>query len=171
MASPLLVWLIVESKFRAALVVVILAGLTDWFDGYSARKLHLSAKFGVILDPLADKILLVTLFVVLGLQRLIPLWLLMAAVLRDLVIVTGSLLLRIYRNRRKFVPRILGKVSTFFQIVLVFLVLVHAAFPYQWILWLMITAVILATFFTVASGLDYIRLGIQMARQPPLENE
>jgi cardiolipin synthase len=171
LASPLLVWLIVQSRFRTALLAALLAGLTDWFDGFAARKLNAGARFGVILDPLADKVLLVTLFIVLGVEGLIPLWLLIIAVCRDLVIVTGSLLLRILRNRRRFVPKMLGKVSTFFQIILVLLVLVQAAFPHQLFLWLQETAVVLTTVFTVLSGLDYVRLGIQMARLPALQTE
>lgn len=170
-ASPLLVWLIVQSRFRSALFIVLVAGLTDWFDGFAARKLSPGAKFGVILDPLADKILLVTLFIVLGVQGLIPFWLLVVAICRDLVIVTGSFLLRIFRNRRRFVPKTLGKVSTFFQIVLVLLVLVEAAFPYELFSWLERTAVVLTTVFTVLSGIDYVRLGIQMTRLPALRSE
>ncbi len=62
-------------------------------------------------------------------------------VVRDLVIVTGALLLRILRNRREFKPSMMGKVSTFFQIVLALLAVVYAAFPYQFIEWLKITGV------------------------------
>jgi cardiolipin synthase len=171
LASPILVWLIVEGRFRSALLVVLFAALTDWFDGFAARKINPGGKFGVILDPLADKVLLVTLFVVLGVQGLIPLWLLITAVCRDLVIVTGSLLLRIFRNRRRFPPKILGKVSTFFQIVLVLLVLVDAAFPHEFFLWLVYAAVVLTTVFTVLSGLEYVRIGIQMTRLPALRND
>ena len=171
LSSPLLAWLIVQSRFRTALIVVLVAGLTDWFDGFAARKLSPGAKFGVIIDPLADKVLLLTLFIVLGVQGLIPLWLLALSVCRDLVIVTGALLLRILRNRRRFVPKTLGKVSTFFQIVLVLLVLVQAAFPHQLFFWLEETAVVLTTVFTVLSGLDYVRLGIQMACLPALQTD
>lgn len=162
-ASPIVAWLVLESRFREALALVFLAGVTDWLDGFTARRLGASGRLGVILDPLADKILLVTLFVVLAVARLVPLWLLILTIGRDLVIVVGAFLLRVFRDVRRFTPSVLGKVSTFFQIVLVLLVLMNAAFPYQLIFWLEVTAIVLSTLFTAWSGIDYVRLGIRMA--------
>ena len=120
----------------------------------------------MILDPLADKILLVVLFIQLALTNLIPLWILLLALIRDVVIVVGALLLRAFRNIRRFFPSVLGKVSTFFQIMLVLMVLLDAAFPHPIFRALRITAVLLAALFTALSGLDYVRRGIEMARQP-----
>jgi len=169
MAAPVLAWLILRARFREALALVLLAGLTDWLDGFTARLLKVTGNLGVILDPLADKVLLVTLFFALTALSLIPVWLLILVVARDLVILGGALLLRIVRNIRQFSPSTLGKVSTFFQIVFVLLVLLHTSFPYQLLLWLQITALALTSFFTALSGLDYVRQGIQMAsgRQLP----
>jgi cardiolipin synthase len=168
----LLAWLLLKGEFRLSLTLVAVAGITDWLDGFSARKLGVTGKVGVVLDPLADKALLVTLFLALGVLRLVPLWMLGLAIGRDLVIVFGSLLLRIFRNRRRFVPSILGKISTFFQIVFVLLVLIRAAVPpYAWLLWLEIVALILTAVFTAASGLDYVLKGITMTRQPPVPDE
>lgn len=164
--SPVLVWLLIESKFKEALGLVLFAGLTDWFDGFTARKVGASGRLGVVLDPLADKTMLVALFVTLGFLGLIPAWLFALVVARDVVIVTGSALLRMFRNIRKFVPSILGKISTFFQIVYVLLVLLHAAFPMELLLTLQKIALICTTVFTFASGFGYVRLGIRLARQP-----
>jgi len=171
-ASPLLAWLLIRHEFRLGLFLVALAGVTDWLDGFFARKLGVTGKMGVVLDPLADKTLLVTLFVALGFLGLVPFWVLALTIGRDLVIVGGSLLLRIFRNRRRFIPTILGKISTFFQICFVLLVLIHAAAPdYRWLLWLEAASLVLTAIFTSASGLDYIRKGIIMTRQPPVPNE
>ena len=159
-SSPIVAWLLLGSRFREALALVLFAGLTDWFDGYAARKLGAGGNLGTVLDPLADKILLVTLFVVLGVLHLIPFWLLALAVGRDLVIVTGALLLRIFRNRQRFVPSLLGKISTFFQIVFVLLVLVAASFPNPPFCWLRNIALVLTSVFTTWSGLDYVHRGI-----------
>jgi cardiolipin synthase len=167
-SSPILVWLLLQHRFRAALLLTLVAGLTDWFDGYAARRIRTAggtAGIGVLFDPLADKALLVTLFVALGVLRLIPFWMLGLAIGRDLIIVGGALLLRIFRGKQRFVPSTLGKVSTFFQIVLVLLVLLEAAFPYQLFQWLSYLALLLAAIFTALSGLDYIRLGIRIARR------
>jgi cardiolipin synthase len=170
-ASPLLAWLLVKHEFRLSLLLVALAGVTDWLDGYAARKLGVTGKVGVVLDPLADKTLLVTLFLALGVVHLVPLWMLALAIGRDVVIVFGSLLLRIFRNRRRFVPTILGKVSTFFQIVFVLLVLIRAAVPHIWLLWLETVALIITAILTATSGIDYIRKGIVMTRLPPVPDE
>ena len=162
-AAPFAAWLLAEARYREALAVVIIAGLTDWLDGFAARHLNAAGKTGVVLDPLADKILLVTVFVELAVIHLIPLWMLLLALIRDVVIVTGALLLRLLRDVRKFLPSMLGKVSTFFQIMLVLTVLLDAAFPQPVFQLLRVAALILAALFTTLSGLDYIRRGIAMA--------
>ena len=166
--APVLILLLLRSQFKAALGVVLLAGLTDWFDGFAARRMGTSGRAGVILDPLADKTLLVTLFVTLGVLGLLPGWMLALAVGRDLVIVIGAALLRIFRNIRKFTPSILGKVSTFFQIVFVLLVLIDAAFPNRLFRGLMDIALVCTAVFTFASGYGYVRLGIRLARRPAI---
>lgn len=168
-AAPFVAWLLYAGRFREALVLLLAAGLTDWLDGYAARKLGISDRLGIVLDPMADKILMVVVFVSLGLLGLIPWWLFVMVVVRDLVIVAGVLLLRILRNRRQFLPTMMGKVSTFFQIVLALLAVVYAAYSYQWLDWLKFTGVILTAIFTLLSGLDYVRQGIEMARLPALE--
>ena len=167
-AAPAAAWLLAQGRYREALALVILAGLTDWFDGWTARKLKASGKAGVIFDPLADKILLVVLFIQLAIIHLIPLWMFVLALVRDLVIVIGALLIRIFRNVRKFVPSTWGKVSTFFQIMLVLMVLLDAAYPHPVLHFLRLTALALSALFTTVSGIDYIRRGIIMARQPAL---
>ncbi len=178
LAAPLVVWLLSTGSYRWALFLLFAAGISDWVDGYTARKLHVNDRFGrtlkherlgVVLDPLADKVLLVVVFVAMGWLRLMPFWLFVLVVGRDLVIVTGALLLRLLRNRREFRPSTLGKVSTFFQIVVAVLCVVEAAFPHPLALWLKTTGVLLTAIFTLLSGLDYVRQGIEMARLPALE--
>ena len=143
-----------------------MAGVTDWFDGFTARKLRVSDRVGVFLDPLADKVMLVTLFVVLAAIHLISGWMLGLVLGRDLVIVSGAGLLRAFRGYHRFLPSTLGKISTFFQIVLVFLVLTRAAYPFGFLEVLESLAVLLCAFFTASSGLDYVRRGIEMTRRP-----
>ncbi len=169
-AAPLVAWLLYVESFRNALFLLLAAGLTDWLDGYAARKLRVSAKLGMLLDPLADKVLLVTVFVAMGLLGLVPFWLFILAAARDLVIVTGVVLLRMLRNRREFRPSTLGKYSTFFQILLGLLSLVYAAYPHPLLWGVKETSVIWAALLTSLSGLDYVRQGIEMARQPAAES-
>jgi cardiolipin synthase (CMP-forming) len=164
-AAPVLTWLVLEGRFRESLALILIAGLTDWFDGYVARRLKVTGQTGVVLDPLADKLLLVTLFIVLAAVRLIPWWLFSLVMGRDLTIVIGALLLRIFRNVRKFTPSLLGKISTFFQIVFVLLVLLHASEPSSFFFYLKQIAFGLTSLFTLLSGIGYVRLGIRLARR------
>lgn len=142
------------------------AGLTDWFDGFAARRLGATGALGIVLDPLADKILLVTLFVALTLAGLVSTLLLFLVLGRDLVIVLGALLIRMFRGVRRFLPSTLGKVSTFFQIMFVLMVLLYAGFPHRVFFWLETTAIILMVVFTIWSGVDYVRRGAELARFP-----
>lgn len=162
-AAPILAALILGTRFREALALAILAGLTDWLDGWAARKLG-SGPSGAILDPLADKILLVTAFVTLTMAGLIARPLLYLVIGRDLVIAAGALLLRIFRNVRRFAPSPLGKASTFFQIVFLLMVLLCSVFAHWLLLGLRTAALILTLLFTVLSGVDYVRRGVGMAR-------
>jgi cardiolipin synthase len=162
--SPLLVWLLLQHRFREALLLVLLAGLTDWFDGFAARRLGAAGSTGAVLDPLADKALLVTLFVVLGVLYLIPRWLVELVIGRDLVIVVGSLLLRAFRGKQRFVPSLVGKISTFFQIALVVAVLIEASWPNAFFSWLTGFGFVSNAILTTVSGLGYVLLGIRLAK-------
>jgi cardiolipin synthase (CMP-forming) len=162
-ASPFVVWLLAQRRFRLALWVILAAAVTDWLDGFAARRLGVSGQFGVVLDPLADKVLLAAVFLTLGAIGLIPLWMLMLVIARDLVIVTGALLLRICKSVRRFRPSAVGKVSTFFQVVLVLLVLILAAYPLAAFSALARAALFSSAFFTILSGILYVRKGVLMA--------
>lgn len=166
-SSPVLAWLIVELRFREALALVLLAGVTDWLDGFSARQLGVTGNVGMVFDPLADKAMLTTLFVTLAYVHLIPIWLSILVIGRDAVIVAGALLLRIFRSVRRFLPSRLGKISTFFQIALVLLVLLRAAFADSIFVPLARAAIGLGAVFTIASGADYVRNGLRMACRVP----
>lgn len=162
-ASPFVVWLLLRSRFEEALLITVVAGATDWLDGFLARRLRASGKLGAVLDPIADKTLLVTLFLTLGYVRLIPAWLILLVVARDVMIVVGALLLRSLRNVRQFLPSPLGKVSTFFQIVLVLVVLLEICYKIRTLFWLQRAAFASVALFTVASGADYAQRGVMMA--------
>ena len=167
--SPVMAFYLLKREFRTVLVIVVLAGISDGLDGYAARKLGVKGETGVILDPLADKAMLVTLFVVLGVIGAIPFWLLALVIGRDLTIVGGAVLLRTLRGLKGFRPTRVGKFSTFFQIILALLVLLQLSFPHFFVLFLERMAVGLTAIFTTLSGLDYIRKGCQMAGWIPAE--
>ena len=165
--APVFAWLVVKQRFSSAMLVGIFAGVTDWLDGYAARKLKVRTETGTYLDPAADKTLLVVAFLSRGGARQIPAWLVALVMGRDLVIVVGVVLLWKFRGRTDFPPLLSGKVSTFFQIVTVVLVLLSAVFPGRLLFVLRFLGFVCTAFFTALSGINYIRRGIEMTRRQP----
>lgn len=95
LAVPLAVWLVVRGWYEAALWLFLLAGLSDAADGWLARRLGQVSRLGSLLDPVADKALLVSVFIALGVRDLLPAWLVILVVFRDVLIVSGWLLRQI----------------------------------------------------------------------------
>ncbi len=166
LSAPLLGWLVIEHRFGIALLATLAAGATDWLDGWAARHWSHPSKIGLYLDPLADKAMLVTLFLCCGPAGLIPVWVVCLVMGRDAVILIGSLLVRLIKGPKRLLPLVVGKVSTFFQILSVLMVLIHGIFAYEWLRVLKDLALAETAFFTGLSGLAYIRKGIAIAHEP-----
>ena len=113
------VYLLVDQEFGWALALFAAAGISDGLDGFLAKHYGWQSRLGGILDPLADKILLVCCFLVLGAHGLIPLWLVLAVIFRDLVIVSGALLYNYRVAEVEAAPILMSKINTALQIVLV----------------------------------------------------
>jgi len=158
--APAIVILLVYRHTGAALITFLVAGLTDALDGFFARSRRQRTELGGILDPLADKALLGSAFVALGILGNLPLWLVIIGVSRDTILVGGALILHIQTGRLGNPPSALGKVTTLLQLVTVLLAmgadlrpsLAPALSPVVWA-----TAAA-----TVLSGLHYV---VQGARQ------
>lgn len=149
----------VEGNYLWAAVIFALAGLSDALDGALARWLSARSLLGTYLDPIADKALLVTAYIVLswpgeGGVR-IPLWLTVLALSRDVLIVLVALLLYLGAGIREFAPSLLGKATTVVHILTVGLVLVANLVPIPEV-WVSL-CFYLALVLTVLSGLDYLR--------------
>lgn len=152
---PVTIWLIVRHQLAAAFWVFVVAGLTDAADGFLARRMGGVTKLGAYLDPLADKALLVGIYVTLSIGGYLPLWLVLLVAFRDLVIVGGALLIHALTHRLEIRPLIVSKLNTGMQIVLAALVLAAPAFALD--LALLIDIAIHATAITtVASGMAYV---------------
>lgn len=154
-AVPGMVLLLREQAFDLAFYLFVLAGVTDGLDGFIAKRFGFVTRLGAILDPLADKLLLVTSFVMLANQEILPFWLPVVVVFRDLLIVSGYLVLQMLQETVQIKPTGISKVNTFLQISLVSAVLVDQA---AWLdlgpgLEIMILAVLVTT---VTSGLHYV---------------
>lgn len=131
LAVPLIVWLIVQGEYRVALLVVAAAGASDAIDGFIAKRYGLGSELGAYLDPIADKLMLVAIYVALGVRDLMPAWLVIAVVSRDVLIV-GAVMLSWQVDRPvTMAPHIVSKANTLVQIVFACSVLAAVAFGLQ----------------------------------------
>ena len=124
-AVPVLILFLYEGRYGAALAVFVLAGITDGLDGWIAKRFKCVTRLGSILDPLADKILIVSTYVMLVLAGDLPFWLILLIGFRDLGIIAGVLVLNTLNGHVQMQPSLLSKVNTFLQISLVILVMVE----------------------------------------------
>lgn len=156
--------LLVSEQFGWALLVFLLAGISDGVDGFLAKHYGWRTPLGGILDPLADKALLISCFLVLAAMGLIPLWLTLAVLFRDLVIVSGGVLYHYLIEEVQAAPTKLSKLNTVVQLVLVVVVIANAGpLPLPPILVETLIWSCLAT--TVLSGALYVVLWSTMARR------
>ncbi|MEW8014114.1 MAG: CDP-alcohol phosphatidyltransferase family protein [Candidatus Sedimenticola endophacoides] len=149
------VWMLLEQRFGWALVLFFIAGVSDGLDGYLAKRNGWESRLGGLLDPLADKVLLVSSFLSLALIGVVPVWLVLLVILRDLVIVTGALVYHYRIAELEAVPSMLSKINTTAQIILVLSVVLDRGLlvlPQ----WLIVSLVWVVCLTTIASGLDYV---------------
>lgn len=162
---PFIIIHVVAGHYTWALGLFILAGFSDGFDGLLARKLKQQTLLGQYLDPIADKLLLSTMFLVLSIVRKIPWKFTVLVFSRDIGILAVSALLFTIVGLRDFRPSIFGKANTFAQVAAVFFVLWLQIDPVRWI-WIARTTLLRAVFaFTILSGVHYVLLVGQRLRK------
>ena len=165
---PIFVILVVYNHLGWAFSIFILAGVTDGLDGLMARLLQQKTSLGAYLDPIADKLLLTSSFVVLsirglGLPNVVPLWLTILVISRDVILIASALIIIISTGHRNFSPSIYGKATTCFQILTIVVVLfLNYRFMTPELLYLLylITGAV-----TVFSGLHYVYRGKKMVSE------
>jgi cardiolipin synthase (CMP-forming) len=161
---PFIVIELVDGRYSRALILFVIAGFSDGLDGLLARKLHQQTLLGQYLDPIADKLLLSTMFLVLSILHQIPWKFTVLVFSRDISILAASAVLFAIAGLRNFRPSIFGKANTFSQIAAVFFVLLSCIRPGRWV---SITRIVFlrATFaFTILSALHYVLLVQQRLR-------
>lgn len=139
----------------AALSLFVAAGMSDGLDGYLAKRFHWTSELGKVLDPLADKLLLVTVFVEAAWLGLIPWWLSATVVARDVLIGLGALVFRVWFGPLRGRPTVLSKINTAVQLLYVMLVMLNAASglpPRE----MLDAGAVLTLVTTVLSGLRYV---------------
>lgn len=161
---PVIVWAILAGEMGLAFAIFVAAGVSDAIDGFIAKHFHTESVFGSYLDPLADKALLVSVYVALGHEGYLPMWLVILVVFRDILIVGGVLLLFTLGTRNVRVsPLLISKANTAAQIVLAAVVLGGEALGMAQPM--IVTALVwIIAFTTVVSGASYI---VQLSHKVP----
>lgn len=157
LSIPVFVICLLYDRLMIALLIFVGAGITDGLDGWIARVYRQRTTIGAYLDPIADKLLLTTAFIVLAILGNIPSWLTVIVIARDVIIALGILILFLTSHRVEVKPVMIGKMSTFFQIVTIAWALVaHYSLFFKSLLpsLIWVTAAL-----TCMSGLQYIYIG------------
>lgn len=155
-AVPFMVWLVLEHEIKTAFWLFIIAGISDGVDGYLAKIMKAQSTIGSYLDPIADKLLLVSAFVILGVQELLPLWLVIMVVFRDVAIVIGAALIELLTRNLRMSPNFSSKVNTTVQIALVAAVLGINGLDIEGGSFLIEGLIYITALTTVLSGLIYL---------------
>lgn len=179
---PVFVSLLFYQKFLLALAVFVIAGITDGLDGLLARRFDQKSQLGTILDPIADKLLLVTSFIVLSLPSIspqqhlprhlpVPFWVTAAVISRDIFIIVGAAAINIVTGFRSFRPSWLGKVNTTVQILSIVSILIAASIP-SWISGYYLPTVYVTVFaLAVISGAHYVFFASRLLNEERRQSE
>jgi len=159
--TPLLIIFLIDKKYDLAFLVFFVAGLTDGLDGLIARIMRQKTRIGAILDPIADKALLASSYITMAVTGIIPDWLAVTVISRDVIIIFGVMVLLLFHSGVEICPSIISKLTTLFQLLTIFFVLCSmvmgiACSP------LITSLYVITVVLTIASGLHYVYKGIKM---------
>jgi cardiolipin synthase len=162
--TPVFGYLWWRGSHTAALIVFALAALSDLADGFAARVLNQRSKLGQVLDPAADKFMLLTSFIVAAWTRAVPVWLAVLVIGRDLVLTTGGALFVFALHKHgpeHWKPTRLGKYATFTQVLVIGLALLLRMTRYEPLRAFVGTVVIMCAVLTAISGIQYVAFGLR----------
>lgn len=151
---PLVMW-IIEGRFTAALLVLVVAGLSDGLDGFLAKRFDWRTRLGGLLDPAADKLLLVSTFVSLSYVGLLPIELTLVVIGRDVLIVLGAVCYQLFIAPVQGEPSAVSKLNTACQLAMLFFTLTHAAYAWPPEVSLLVLGATVV-FTSIVSGLTYV---------------
>ena len=160
--TPLLAWLLLRKWMTAAFIVFFIAGLTDALDGLLARVLDQKSRLGSYIDPVADKLLLVTAFVLLWKIGEIPFWLMLIIVGRDLLILCGFFVLFFSQVQFEIKPLVSSKLTTLFQLGTVFALLGRSILELSG--WIYSVLFVTTAGFSILSGGQYLLRGLSLLK-------
>lgn len=148
-------------KYNYALILFVIAAITDLLDGFLARLTNQKTKLGAFLDPLADKFLLLTSFILFAVYGWLPNWITIIVICRDFIVVVGWYMLVVLINERKVEPSIFGKIANALQAILIAYILLSINFEIGTPV-IKDSLLLLAAFFTVFSGIQYVYRGYKL---------
>lgn len=157
---PFFINLMIYGYYREALLVFVAAGVTDALDGMIARLTGKKTELGAFLDPMADKLLILSAFLTLVLLGRLPVWLVIIVVSRDAILAMGSLIIYVMTHRLKLQPSLIGKLTTLMQLVVVTLSLVLMIYGNETRVMTILQWTTAGV--TIASGMQYVLRGIKM---------
>lgn len=158
-------WFIIESNFKIAAILFFIAGFSDFFDGFFARKLNQESHIGAMLDPIADKILIVTLIIVLGYVNIIPFWFSILIIARDVLIILGGIYLLKYKHIKDMPPVMISKLNTTFVLILIMDIFLGMIFGVEFFSNLKESFIFLVSLTTVFSFAVYFKRFLELCRK------
>lgn len=163
--TPLIGVFLARHDAQGAFPWMFVAGFSDMLDGYLARHFQWQSKLGAILDPIADKVLAVTVYLGLAFGGSLPWWLVWLVLGRDALILAFSFFALLFTKIRSFAPSVWGKISTFFQLSLAGWTIMDLAWPGYPPAWVITAFLWLATAGTIVSGVHYLYTGARVLRE------
>ncbi|MEQ1717020.1 MAG: CDP-alcohol phosphatidyltransferase family protein [Hyphomicrobium sp.] len=158
---PVVFWLLVTNQLKAAFAVFVIAGLSDGIDGFLAKRFNWETELGAYLDPIADKLLIVSIFIALGVTQKLPSWLVIAVVSRDLLIIIAVVLSWLLNHPTPMRPLAVSKANTVAQIVLAAAVLADEAFGFRQLKGPVYVLIWVTGGLTIASLIAYLRVWLR----------
>jgi len=158
--TPAITILLLYRHMEAAIALFLLAGITDGLDGFVARRRGQRTALGMVLDPLADKLLLMSSVITLTILRELPRWFTIIVVSRDLILIGGAVILYMFVGKVSMPPSWLGKWTTCLQIATVLLGMLDNLVPVLRVT--VMPCAVITTALTIASGLDYVYRGTRL---------
>jgi cardiolipin synthase (CMP-forming) len=128
---PIIVWAIASGEMEIAFAIFVIAGLSDAIDGFLAKRFDMTSELGALLDPLADKALLVSIYIALGIWGAIPRWIVILVVSRDIMIVAAVIVSWLFGKPVEMKPLMVSKLNTVAQVAFAALVLASLGFGFQ----------------------------------------
>lgn len=162
---PVVVWAIATGEMKVAFLLFLVAGLSDLVDGFLAKRFNMKTELGAFLDPLADKAMIVSIYVTLALVGPIPLWLVILVVSRDIMIVAAVILSWLVNKPVALKPLAVSKLNTVAQILLALVVLASLGFALNG-QWAVLGLTALVTVLTLASVVLYVMQWVRHMNSP-----